>query len=47
MKLFSPLCAQWHRQVKEFFTLLHGQQKKGLTLFVLGAIKAEVAWCSG
>jgi hypothetical protein len=41
MKRFSPLCSQWHGQVKEFFTMLHGHQKKVLALFVLGAIKAE------
>jgi Transposase DDE domain len=41
MKRFSPLCSQWHGQVKQFFTMLHGHQKKVLALFVLGAIKAE------
>ncbi len=41
MKHFSPLCSQWHGQVKQLFTLLHGHQKKVLALFVLGAIKAE------
>ena len=41
MKRFSPLCSQWHGQVKHFFTMLHGHQKKVLALFVLGAIKAE------
>src|SRR6266699_4522101 len=41
MKHFSPLCSQWHGQVKHLFTLLHGHQKKVLALFVLGAIKAE------
>ena len=41
MKPFSPLWSQWHGQVKQFFTMLHGHQKKVLALFVLGAIKAE------
>lgn len=41
MNRFSPLCSQWHGQVKQFFTMLHGHQKKVLALFVLGAIKAE------
>ncbi len=41
MKTFSPLCSHWHGQVKEFFTMLHGHQKKVLAMFVLGAIKAE------
>jgi hypothetical protein len=41
MKRFSPLCSQWHGQVKQLFTMLHGHQKKVLAMFVLGAIKAE------
>lgn len=41
MHAFSPLCAQWHQQVKEFFGKFHGHQSKGLALFVWGAIKAE------
>jgi len=41
MKHFSPLCSQWHGQVKQLFTLLHGHQTKVLAMFVLGAIKAE------
>ena len=41
MKRFSPLCSQWHGQVKHFFTMLHGHQTKVLAMFVLGAIKAE------
>jgi len=41
MHASSPLCAQWHQQVKEFFGKLHGHQSKGLALFVWGAIKAE------
>ncbi len=41
MTTFSPLCTVWHRQVKEFFTRLHGHQSKILSLFVLGAIKAN------
>ena len=40
MNTFSPLCAAWHRQVKEFFHGLHGHQSKTLALFVLGAIRA-------
>ncbi len=41
MHAFSPLCTVWHQQVKEFFSRLHGHQRKTLALFVLGAIKAE------
>ena len=41
MKHFSPLCSQWHGQVKQLFTKLHGHQSKVLAMFVLGAIKAE------
>lgn len=41
MNAFSPLCAVWHQQVKEFFRRLHGHQSKGLALFVWGAIKAK------
>ena len=41
MNRFSPLLSQWHGEVKQLFTLLHGHQKKGLALFVLGAIRAE------
>ena len=41
MKHFSPLCSQWHGQVKQLFTILHGHQTKVLAMFVLGAIKAE------
>ena len=41
MNAFSPLCVQWHQQVKDFFGKLHGHQSKGLPLFVWGAIKAE------
>ncbi len=41
MNAFSPLCAEWHQQVKDFFGQLHGHQSKGLALFVWGAIKAE------
>ena len=41
MKHFSPLCSQWHGQVKQLFTLLHGHQTKVLAMFVLGAIKSE------
>ncbi len=41
MKAFSPLCAEWHKQVKEFFGKLHGHQSQALALFVWGAIKAK------
>lgn len=41
MNAFSPLCTVWQKQVKEFFTSLHGHQSKTLSLFVLGAIKAN------
>jgi hypothetical protein len=41
MNRFSPLLSQWHGQVKQLFTLLHGHQKKVLALFVLGAMRAE------
>jgi hypothetical protein len=39
MNAFSPLCAQWHQQVKELFTKLHDHQSKTLALFVWGAGK--------
>src|SRR5713101_6962403 len=41
MKRFSPLCSQWHGQVKQLFTMLHGHENKVLAMVVLGAIKAE------
>ncbi len=41
MKPFSPLCNTLHQQVKEFFQRLHGHQSKTLSLFVIGAIRAE------
>ena len=41
MNAFSPLCTVWQKQVKEFFTSLHGHQSKTLSVFVLGAIKAN------
>lgn len=41
MKHFSPLLSHWHGEVKQLFTRLHGHQTKVLSLFVLGAIKAE------
>lgn len=41
MNAFSPLCAEWHQQVKDFFGKLHGHQSKTLALFVWGAIKAK------
>jgi hypothetical protein len=37
----SPLCTLWQKQVKEFFTQLHGHQSKTLALFVFGAIAAK------
>lgn len=41
MNTFSPLCTALHQQVKEFFQGLHGHQSKTLSLFVMGAIRAE------
>lgn len=41
MNASSPLCTAWQKQVKEFFTGLHGHQSKTLSLFVLGAIHAN------
>src|SRR5260370_3374991 len=41
MHALSPLCAEWHQQVKDFFGKLQGGQSKALALFVWGAIKAE------
>jgi Transposase DDE domain len=41
MKDSSPLLSQWHGEVKQLFTKLHGHQKKVLSLFVLGAMRAE------
>ena len=41
MNASSPLCIAWQKQVKEFFTGLHGHQSKTLSLFVLGAIQAN------
>ena len=43
MNHFSPLCSQWHGQVKQLFTLLHGHQKKVLAMFVLGLVLMYVA----
>ena len=37
----SPLCTVWQKQVKDFFTQLHGHQSKTLAMFVLGAIRAK------
>ena len=37
MKDSSPLLSQWHGEVKQLFTNLHGHQQKVLSLFVLGA----------
>lgn len=37
----SVLCTVWQNQVKEFFTQLHGHQRKTLALFVFGAIQAK------
>lgn len=41
MKDSSPLLSQWHGEVKQLFTNLHGHQQKVLSLFVLGAMRAE------
>jgi hypothetical protein len=41
MNTFSPLCTALHQQVKEFFQGLHGHQSKTLSMFVMGAIRAE------
>jgi DDE family transposase len=41
MNTFTPLCTTLHQQVKEFFQVLHGHQSKTLSLFVVGAIRAE------
>ncbi len=41
MNASSPLCIAWQKQVKEFFTGLHGHQSKTVSLFVLGAIQAN------
>jgi len=41
MNHFSPLLSQWHGQVKQFFSMLHGHQTKVLAMFVLGAMRAE------
>jgi hypothetical protein len=41
MKDSSPLLSHWHGEVKQLFTLLHGHQQKVLSLFVLGAMRAE------
>ena len=37
----SPLSTVWQKQVKDFFTQLHGHQSKTLALFTLGVIKAK------
>ena len=37
----SPLSTVWQKQVKDFFTQLHGHQSKTLATFVLGVIKAK------
>src|SRR5258707_10581286 len=37
----SVLCEAWQKQVREFFTSLHGHQSKTLAWFVLGAIRAQ------
>jgi hypothetical protein len=37
----SILCQTWQKQVREFFTNLHGHQSKTLADFVLGAIRAQ------
>jgi len=41
MTTCSLLCTVWQHQVKDFFTGLHGHQRKALAFFVLGAIKAN------
>lgn len=41
MNAFSSLCTVWQKQVKEFFTDLHGHQSQTWSVFVLGAIKAH------
>jgi hypothetical protein len=41
MKTFSPLCTALHQQFKKFFHVLHGHQSKTLSMFVMGAIRAE------
>jgi hypothetical protein len=41
MTTFTPLCTTLYEQVKEFFQGLHGHQSKTLSLFVMGAIRAE------
>lgn len=41
MNRFSPLLSHWHGEVKQLFTKLHGHQKKVLSMFVLGAMRAE------
>jgi Transposase DDE domain len=41
MNIVSPLCTALHQQVKAFFQGLHGHQSKTLSIFVLGAIRAE------
>lgn len=41
MKGSSPLLSQWHGEVKQLFTNLHGHQQKVLSLFVPGAMRAE------
>lgn len=41
MKRFSPLLSHWHGEVKQLFTQLHGHQTNVLSMFVLGAMRAE------
>ena len=41
MNAMSPLCTTFQNHVKEFFQGLHGHQSKTLSLFVMGAIRAE------
>jgi hypothetical protein len=41
MNPFTPLCTTLYEQVKDFFQELHGHQSKTLSLFVMGAIRAE------
>jgi hypothetical protein len=41
MNTFTPLCTTLYEHVKDFFQGLHGHQSKILSLFVMGAIRAE------
>lgn len=41
METMSPLCTAFYEQVKPSFQVLHGHQAKTLSLFVMGAMRAE------